>query len=121
MSDLNISGGTRALDPRRQGRTFLKTLKDPSGSDVGAALLGHTGQHNIAEALSEEKQRKTAEAVAEQVALEEAQKQESLRKETEAKRKQRKAAGARKGRRASILTSPLGATGEATVRRPTLG
>jgi hypothetical protein len=65
-------------------------------------------------ALTEEAETAETEAIAKE-------KLESEAAALEKKRGQRKKAAKRTGRRASILSGPLGAQGEPTIRRATLG
>ena len=92
------------------------------GGIESAMDLLDPGQHFQGEFYTEElveEEKKRVEGV--EKAKIETEKKESAAKTLEAQRKARKASAARKGRRASMVSGPLGAQEEAKVRRATLG
>ncbi len=131
MSDLGkaLSGGTpvwkKALDPKRQFEAIKETGRKPGAKGVASAFAGTQFQEAFSKSFSGARKEVAGEEMADIEATEtariEREKSESAAAALKKKRGLRKRAAGRTGRRASIITGPLGVKAGPEVRRATLG
>ena len=126
MSD--IFSGVKTKDVwqgiRASGTSARDAFKDPFSTE-SIKTAATTGAHDVTQKVSEKRKAraigKQAGIEAEEQRLVDKEKSESAAAALKEKRGLRKRAAGRKGRRASIVTGPLGASGEPEIRRATLG
>lgn len=131
MSDIGraLSGGTpvwkKALDPKRQFEAIKETGRKPGAKGVASAFAGTQFQEALSRSFSGARKEvvgeETATVEAEETARIEKEKAESAAASLKKKRGLRSQAAKRTGRRASIITGPMGTPKEPEVRRATLG
>lgn len=109
---------------RSSGTSAREAGKDPFSTE-SIKTAATTGFHGVTEKVSKKRRargiKEMAEVEAEEQRLVAKEKAESAAAVLEKKRGTRRRAAGRTGRRASIVTGPLGTKGEPGIRRATLG
>ena len=117
MSDIPFNPFPRIGSKDEYEDWVKSTVKPDSAVDLLDPGQAFQGDFHSKELQEEE----IARVEKEEKAKVEQEKKERERKKLEAQRKERKTRAGRKGRRASIVTGPLGVQEQETVRRASLG